>query len=433
MTRITATRDRLLVIGFCCFTANLHAAEDFNFDPTVFQKHAFEWGAYIELDLEHLSLNQDSAAYLINLANQTDRSQLDRTTGIFELNGNYKKENLSAAFNIHSEAQHDAIDDVDDIQLYEATFTYQSTPGATIDIGKKSLRWGKGYAWNPVGFIERPKDPNDPDLSREGYVLASADFIHSRNDPLQTIAFTPVLVPVNDNLNDDFGEPDHINTAIKLYLLYRDTDIDFMVLNDGSRSTRYGLDFSLNLDTNIELHGEWAHISEVTKPVVDAVGNTYQSSDSANNFLLGLRYLSENETTYILEYFSNGAGYSGNELADYYQLVHTADDTNNTTMLALARELGTKTYLRRNAGQQYLYFRASNKEPFDILYFTPAITAITNLEDQSFSASPEINYTGVNNLEMRLKGTWLHGDKLTEFGEKQNDSRIEFRVRYFFK
>ena len=102
MTRITATRDRLLVIGFYCFTANLHAAEDFNFDPTVFQKQAFEWGAYIELDLEHLSLNQDSAAYLINLANQTDRSQLDRTTDIFELNGNYKKENLSAAFTIHS-------------------------------------------------------------------------------------------------------------------------------------------------------------------------------------------------------------------------------------------------------------------------------------------------------------------------------------------
>jgi len=432
MIYITATRDRLLVVGFCCFTASLHAAEDFSFDPTAFQKQAFEWGAYLELDLEHFEFDQGSAAYLMNLANQTNHNQLDRTTGILELNGRYKKENLSAAFIMHSEAQHDAIDNRDETKLYEATLTYQPDPATTIDIGKKSLRWGKGYAWNPVGFIERPKDPNDPDLSREGYVIASADFIRSRNGPLQTVAITPVLLPVNDNLNDDFGEPDHINTALKLYLLYRDTDIDFMILSDGSRSTRYGFDFSLNLDTNIELHGEWAHVSEVTKPVTDALGNTYQSTASANNYLLGVRYLSQNETTYILEYFSNGAGYSENELADYYQLVHTADETNNTTLLNLARDLGTKTYLRRNAGQHYLYLRVSHTEPFDLLYFTPAVTAITNLDDQSFSVAPEMIYTGFNNLEMRLKGTWLQGSKLTEFGEKQNDSRIEFRARYYF-
>ena len=432
MTRITTARDRLLVIGFCCFISSIHAAEEFSFDPTTFQKQSFEWNAYIELVQEHFSLDQDSAAYLINLADQTNRRKLDRTTGILELSGNYNKEDFSAGFILHREAQHDAIDDEDDTQLYEATLTYQPNPGTTIDIGKKPLRWGKGYAWNPVGFVERPKDPNDPDLSREGYVLASADFIRSRNDPLQTIAFTPVLLPVNDDLNDDFGEKDHLNIALKLYLLYRDTDIDFMVLSDGSRSTRYGLDFSLNLGTNIELHGEWAHISEATKPVTDVAGNTYQSSADENNYLLGLRYLRDNETTYILEYFSNGAGYSGNELADYYQLVHAADETNNTTLLSLAHELGDKGYLRRNAGRQYLYFRVSNKEPFDVLYFTPSFTTIINLEDQSFSVAPEIIYTGFDNLEMRFRATWLQGDKLTEFGEKQNDSRIEFRARYFF-
>lgn len=432
MIRITATRDRLLAVGFCCFISSIHAAEEFSFDPTTFQKQSFEWNAYIELVQEHFSLDQNSAAYLINLADQTNRRKLDRTTGIIELSGNYNKEDFSAGFILHSEAQHDAIDDEDDTQLYEATLTYQPNPGTTIDIGKKSLRWGKGYAWNPVGFVERPKDPNDPDLSREGYVLASADFIRSRNDPLQTIAFTPVLLPVNDDLNDDFGEKDRLNIALKLYLLYRDTDIDFMVLSDGSRSTRYGLDFSLNLGTNIELHGEWAHISEATKPVTDVAGNTYQSSADANNYLLGLRYLSENETTYILEYFSNGAGYSENKLADYYQLVHAADETNNTTLLSLAHELGDKGYLRRNAGRQYLYFRVSNKEPFDVLYFTPSFTTIINLEDQSFSVAPEIIYTAFDNLEMRFRATWLQGDKLTEFGEKQNDSRIEFRARYFF-
>ena len=82
--------------------------------------------------------------------------------------------------------------------------------------------------------------------------------------------------------------------------------------------------------------------------------------------------------------------------------------------------------------RDYLYLRASQKEPFDILYFTPSLTGIFNVNDKSFSISPELLYTGIKNLELRLKTTFLVGDSYTEFGEKQNYCRIEFRVRYFF-
>ena len=82
--------------------------------------------------------------------------------------------------------------------------------------------------------------------------------------------------------------------------------------------------------------------------------------------------------------------------------------------------------------RDYLYFRVSQKEPFDILYFNPAITWIFNVDDQSFSLSPELVYTGITNLELRLKGTVLAGQGLSEYGEKQNDYRIELRARYYF-
>ena len=83
--------------------------------------------------------------------------------------------------------------------------------------------------------------------------------------------------------------------------------------------------------------------------------------------------------------------------------------------------------------QDYLSVRVSrDRASADILYFTPAVTGIYNLDDQSFSVSPELVYTGLTNLELRLKGTFLSGAQLSEFGEKQNDYRIEFRVRYFF-
>ena len=86
----------------------------------------------------------------------------------------------------------------------------------------------------------------------------------------------------------------------------------------------------------------------------------------------------------------------------------------------------------RNPGQEYLYLRLSNKEPFDWLYFTPALTLIANVQDKSYSLSPELLYTGVQNLELRFKATLLHGAKYSEFGEKRNSQRYELRLRYFF-
>lgn len=66
------------------------------------------------------------------------------------------------------------------------------------------------------------------------------------------------------------------------------------------------------------------------------------------------------------------------------------------------------------------------------MYFTPALTVIANLDDGSTSAAPELAYTGVTNLDLRLRRFFLCGGRFTDFGEKQNDRRQELRMRYFF-
>ena len=82
--------------------------------------------------------------------------------------------------------------------------------------------------------------------------------------------------------------------------------------------------------------------------------------------------------------------------------------------------------------EDYLYLRLSQKEPFDILYFTPALTTMVNLNDHSYSITPELLYTGVTNLELRLRAGFSRGSQDSEFGEKPNDYRIEFRMGYYF-
>jgi hypothetical protein len=149
-----------------------------------------------------------------------------------------------------------------------------------------------------------------------------------------------------------------------------------------------------------------------------------------------MRYLTSIDTTYILEYYHNGTGFTKDQMSDYFSFVDMGYNqylgTGNDALLKKASSLAQGNYGRNTPATDYLYLRISQKEPFDILYFTPAITWIMNLKDQSFSMTPELLYTGITNLELRLKTFFIVGKENTEFGEKPNNYRIELRARYYF-
>ena len=422
----------LLAITFSSFSLPLIAVDEFSFDISSYEKKPYEFGGYVELVTDRQWLNTDSAAYKLNSLSLADRDIINHQLTTIELTGKYIKNNWQVFFNAHAIAEHDSIGSEEDSKIYEGILAYKPDPGFTFELGKKALKWGKGYAWNPVGFVERPKNPNEPDQSREGYTMATMDIIKSFSGDLKTIAFTPVYLPVSKDLNNDYGNIDHNNIAAKLYLLYKDTDIDLVYLSEGSRSHRFGLDFARNITTNFEIHGEWVYLSNVIKQVVNNVGVITTEQNSAMQWLLGLRYLTENDTTIIAEYYKNEAGYSEEQMSDFFSAVDLADATGNTTLLNQLSVLSQQTYLKRNPAKNYLYFRISNKEPFDWLYFTPAITIIANVDDNSYSATPELIYTGINDFELRFKVRWLVGKQHTEFGEKLNDQKIEFRLKYYF-
>ena len=172
------------------------------------------------------------------------------------------------------------------------------------------------------------------------------------------------------------------------------------------------------------------------RPITDAFGTTTQQQSDVTSYLAGLRYLTERDTTYIAEVCRNGAGYTPTQAGAFYSLVDRAAEqfsaTGNAALLGRAQSLAQGGYGRPNAGRNYLYLRVSQKEPFDFLYFTPAITVIANLDDRSASLVPEALYTGFTNVELRLRVFALAGGARTEFGEKQNSNRIELLARLYF-
>lgn len=422
------------LVGLFLFPLLMSAqAEEFDFDISQYKKKPFELGGYLEVKPEYRQFNRDSTLYRLNFPATGEQPSSDgRYSGALELEGLYRSGASSLNFHAQATAQHDTSGSNRDAAIFQLYYRH-STDTLTFELGKRALKWGTGYAWNPVGFIQRRKDPSDPELSREGFVIASLDYVKNYDGPLQAITFTPILLPVTSNINKDFSPEEEFNLAGKLYLLYRDTDIDLLFLTEGSRSGRIGLDFSRNLATNLEIHGELAWTHDQSRSMLDEDGALNTQSKDSTSYLLGLRYLSAQDTTYILEYYHNDAGLSKNEAQRFFGLFESADMTGDDALFTKARSIADKAgFFTPNYMRDYLHLRVTQKEAFDIVYLNADLTSIINLQDHSYSLIPGLTYTGFKNTELRLRTALNRGSHHTEFGEKQVENRIELRARYFF-
>jgi hypothetical protein len=412
------------------------AQDEYSFDLDEIEKKPYSFGGYIEARPVLFGFDRDAALYKLKMFDRDEGKTAEEYNFTLQLDGSYEKGIARFYMKVNADIQQSYAGWSDRTSIFEGYLSLKPSQSLSIDAGKKTLKWGKGYAWTPSAFVDRPKNPDDPDLALEGFTVLSADYIKSYTGALKTVAFTPVLIPVYDDINDDFGETGNLNFAGKLYLLLYDTDIDIMVLAGGSKTTRYGFDFSGNITPNLEIHGEFAFINNFEKKFINSNGELFESELDAKSYLLGTRYLTGHDTTIIIEYYHNGTGYSDDEIKDFFSFINQAHDifvaTGNDSLLQKALNLTEGNYGRMNPMRDYLYVRVSQKEPFDILYFTPSVTGIFNLNDESFSLSPELMYTGITNLELRLKISILSGQRNSEYGEKLNDYKAELRVRYYF-
>ena len=425
----------MLLVIFFLLVSGCSAQEDYTFDLSKIEKKPFHFGGYLELRPVLSGLDTDSKLYKLNLYDLEDGKTITEYNFNVLLDASYEKGIFKANIRTNTDISKSFSGWSHKTTLYEAFLSVKPSLSFHFDVGKKRMKWGKGYAWNPVGFIDRPKNPFDPDLALEGYVVLSMEVIKSFKGKLKTIAFTPILLPVYDHINSTFGKRNRLNIGGKIYLLLYDTDIDFMFLSGGSLPARYGMDFSRNISSNFEIHGEFAYIPEYNKKVIQEDGAAGEEKYASINYLLGIRFLTKTNTTFFFEYFKNGNGYTSSEMENFYFLVEQVfqsyllnGDEGQIKFISEA----SQTYRTFAPMQDYLYLRISQKEPWDILYFTPSFTSIFNLTDKSFSITPELLYSPVTNLELRARITVLLGKSDSEFGEKQNDFRLEFRGRYYF-
>ena len=428
-------KRRAVALAFGTLAAVSVGAEEFTFDASEFEKKPFEFSGYLEQKEEGLKLRSASPAYSLAYPGKSSQDHLLRSTTTLEVFG---KLNLDpVVVDLRAQAFHadDQLASASDRgTVMDGGVRWSAGPGLTVDVGKRVQRWGKGYAWSPVGFIERPKDASDPQSSREGFVMASAEWTKTLGGPVSAVGLSGFVVPTDGGrLNQDFGAERDLNPAAKLYLLAWDTDIDLLWRDKGARPASFGFDFSRNVTSALEVHGEWARFRDAPRNTVSATGVTRQAQSDATSWLLGLRYLTQSEVTWIVEYYRNGNGYDAGELDDYYTFLDKALAGGSAPALEeKARRAAQSGYGRPNPGKDYLYAKASVSEPFGWVYGAASLTAMTSLEDQSWQLTPEVSYTGFNNVELRARAFFLHGASHTEFGEKTASRRLEVYARFYF-
>jgi hypothetical protein len=421
-----------------CLAVPLQAGADeaYTFDTDKYETKAFELRGYAEIEPAYSKSNPQGALYQLEFFDEDPRASIFRVPAALELEGRYRKGMTTLSFRTHSSKVWDYTHESAEHVLYEGLFTLQPDPGFTFDLGKKAYRWGTGYAWNPVAFVENAKDAGNADLAREGFWTAGFDWIRSFNGPLKTIAFTPLVLPNHGSVNEEFGREGYTNLAARFYLLYGETDIHFMALGEGSKSARYGMDFASNLSPNFEIHGEVAYVTDVSLlDVTPACKTRQEAPQDTFSYLAGLRYRTERDIGIIAEYYYNGAGNRKAAQQQFYECVHRAWEADDPDLLAglpLKGDLDKGPFTKPNPMRRYVNLRAWWDEPNNLLYFVPAIQVLYNLDDHSYSISPELNYDGIDDISLRLRLTVPIGDTLTEWGEKPNDYKVEFRLRYYF-
>jgi hypothetical protein len=430
----------LLCLVFILLTAWAIGAQagEYDFDIPEAETSPYEIGGKVELRYVNHRLKEDSARYRLNYYKDDPGSSINELIALLEFKGNVKEGKVQINFLTHHAYKYTDEESAFDNSLYETYASFKPSTQLTLEAGKKSFQWGKGYAWNPVGFINRPKDPDDPDLSLEGFTGAWAEYIKSFSEgSLNNLAFTGLVLPViSDWANTELGDSGDVNVAAKLYLLWHNTDIDFMFFDGPDQPDSYGVDFAKNLAENFEIHGELAYKRDVTRVVLDSNGQSTTSHENQLSYMLGVRYLNAYDTTFIVEYYHNGGGYDQDEIDDFFAYQETAWrqwlETGNSAGMDRAKRVTSPYYKQRNFGKDYFYFKATQKEPLDILDFSTWLTVIVNLHDYSFNLQPGMTFNPITNLQLNLRVAVPIGASGTEFGEKQDTVRPETWIRYYF-
>ncbi len=414
------------------FFLNSLLAQDYSFDFEDFEKKPYEYVGNFQLQSDLASLNKLSKLYSLSFSNKDEQGYFDSYFASIQLKGSYDISKFKLLIDIKDQLSYNTNDEVENtFNIFESYLNTYISKNINFQIGKKSVKWGKGYIWNPVSFIGRQKDINDVDAALEGFWMLKFDYVKSLSGVLQNFSITTVLMPVNRDFNEGFSEEDGFNYILNNYFLIKDTDIDFYFFWEDTFFKKFGFDFARNILPSWEIHAEYVFEKNVIRSWWNSQTEIESSTNNTHNYLFGTRILFETNTTLIAEYLHNDAGFETEQMIYFFKTIDVALSSDQS-LLPEVKEYQLENFNNQFLMQDYFYLKLIQPEPFNILYFTPSIYLLYNINDESKMIGGEFNYSRFNNLDLKIKYTFLSGNANSEFGEKTTFNKISFLMDYTF-
>jgi hypothetical protein len=388
-----------------------------------------EIGGALEVPYSLLFPRTDSPAYELQYFGKDSPDILSTYSPTLYLNGDYQ----TGKAGVHIKTVTTVSGESDPaFALYELYGNYYPSDSSFIQAGKRTLRWGKGYAFSPVGYISPVKDPEDPEASLAGYSLINYQYSRSfSSEILNNIALDLVVLPAVPASTMKAADAEDTSAAGKFYLMVWDTDIDFMAYYGKDKPLKYGMDISRNIVGELEVHGEISRFQDQPKYTISGPSLRTEELDGFA-YLVGLRWLNAWNVTTILEYYHNDAGLTRDEFLDYGSYLESAIAAGTGPAVSGALNLSKSYFGGSNLMRDYLYLKFSKPEPLGMVDTSFSIYSIYNILDRSSSAGFQIGYKPVTNLEIVFQAAVLLGPEDTEFGSKPNAYKALMEAKLSF-
>ena len=414
------------------FFITLLFAQEYSFDFEEFNKKPYEYIGIFQIQSEFSELNNSSGLYKLSFLNKEKEDYLDSYFATLQLKGSYDISKIKLSLDIKDQLFYTTNDEWENnFSIYESFINVDISTNIDFQIGKKSVKWGKGYIWNPVSFVGRQKDINDVDAGLEGFWMLKLDYVKSLSSVLQNFSISPVIIPVSGEINEDFSEEDSFNFILNNYFLIKDTDVGLYFFADDSKFRKFGADLARNILPNWEIHAEYVLGKDVTSSRMNSDFIVESTTDDTHDYLFGTRILFETNTTLIAEYLNNDSGLDEEQMNNFFAAIEIAT-SENSELLPLIKEYQSENLSSQFLMKDYFYAKLSHPEPFDFLYFTPSGFVLYNLNDNSKMIGGEFNYSRFDNLNLKIKYNFLFGDLNSEFGGKISSKKLSLLADYTF-
>jgi hypothetical protein len=330
--------------------------------------------------------------------------------------------------------------------IRELSYDLSLTDNFDVTVGRKVLKWGPGYAFNPTGVVEPPRSPSDPS-DRLGQNIGRT--------LIMVNAFTGksslTLVYLNNAQFESgvfhWGIHDY---ALRAYTFFSGLDLSGILHYRQGDRLEAGTNWSYVIGDNLELHGEflakegssmlyhqilWSdNVDQIfsTNPYIEQYNN---SNEIFYKLLLGEQYTFENGLNIAVEYYRNMEGLSRTEWNQWMKFIKFQNGIQQGSiivppeMVAPSRSnllWGLETLSPRGTMRDYLFGR----EYYSDGGWSIEFIQLMNADDASIVLVPTVSYRISQYLSLYARFTKFLGKSDSEYGALFMDNSTNLGIQF---